>query len=132
MDEAFDDLVEYIEGLSNLYNRNLYEGLDRLATLATWVTKGDSGKSTEPFYLDLSTLEDLVAKPGKHRISHLEDMAKVEALDTMGENRRAEELLDRRRGWCWRRNRRGRAGQGPWSGDCRQLWNASHLGLVAG
>jgi hypothetical protein len=90
--EGFGDLVEYIEGLSDLYNRNLSEGLDRLATLAT---KGDSGKSTEPFCLDLPALENLVAKPGKHRIAYLVDMAKFEALDTIGENQKAVESLHR-------------------------------------
>jgi hypothetical protein len=92
VDEGFGDLVEYIEGLSDHYNRNLSQGLDRLATLAT---KGDSGKSTEPFCLDLPALENLVAKPSKHRIAYLVDMAKFEALDTIGENQKAVESLHR-------------------------------------
>ena len=34
-------------------------------------------------------------KPAKNETAYLVDMAKVEALDTMGENRKAVEILDR-------------------------------------
>ena len=49
----------------------------------------------EPFRLDMSTLDELTAKPAKHDATYLVDMAKVEALNTMGENRKAVELLER-------------------------------------
>ena len=55
----------------------------------------DSQKSVEPFSLDVSTLDALTEKPAKHEVAYLVDMAKVEALDTMGENRKAVELLER-------------------------------------
>ncbi|MFQ6026543.1 MAG: hypothetical protein ACE5Q6_03390 [Dehalococcoidia bacterium] len=57
--------------------------------------EGESGKLSEPFSLDLSPLEKLAGKVTAHQVTYLMDMAKVEALDTMGENRKAVELLDR-------------------------------------
>ena len=90
--QDFDGLVDYIERLADLYNRNLAEGLDHLATL---VPGHDSSKSDGPFFLDLSSLDKLSENPAKHQIAYLVDIAKVEALDTMGENQKAVELLDR-------------------------------------
>ena len=40
-------------------------------------------------------MEILTVKSTAHQVAYLVDMAKVEALDTMGENRRTVELLDR-------------------------------------
>ena len=57
--------------------------------------EGDSQKSIEPFSLNVSTLDGLTEKPAKHETAYLVDMAKVEALDTLGENRKAVELLER-------------------------------------
>lgn len=83
MAERFYQLVAWVEKLVELYNRNLAGGLDRLAALAP---EGNYQKSDEPFYLDESALEKLSGKPAKLQIAHLVDMAKVEALDTMGED----------------------------------------------
>ena len=82
----------YIERLVDLYNRYLAEGLDRLIAI---LPKGDSAQSNEPFSLDVSILDSPTEKPAKHDAAYLVDMARVEALDTIGENRRAIELLDR-------------------------------------
>ena len=82
----------YIERLVDLYNRDLAEELDRLMAL---MPEGDSPQSVEPFSLDASILEGLTEKPAKHEAAYLVDMAKVEALDTMGESRKAVELLER-------------------------------------
>ena len=57
--------------------------------------EGDSQKSVEPFSLNVSTLDGVTEKPAKHETAYLVDMAKVEALDTMGESRKAVEILDR-------------------------------------
>jgi hypothetical protein len=43
----------------------------------------------------VSALDGLTEKAAKHETAYLVDMAKVEALDTMGESRKAAELLDR-------------------------------------
>ncbi len=56
--------------------------------------KGDAQKSLDPFSLNVSTLDKLTEKPAKREAAYLVDMAKVEALGTMGENRKAVELLD--------------------------------------
>ncbi len=48
-----------------------------------------------PFSLEVSTLDGLTEKPAKHEAAYLVDMARVEALNTMGESRKAVELLDR-------------------------------------
>ena len=82
----------YIERLVDLYNQDLAEGLDHLIAL---LPEGDSQKSVEPFSLDLSPLDKLAEKPAAHEVAYLVDMARVEALDTMGENQKAVELLDR-------------------------------------
>ncbi len=90
--QSFEELVGYIERLVGLYNGDLAEGLDCLMTL---LPKVHSQKSVEPFRLDVSTLDGLTEKPAKNEAAYLVDMAKVEALDTMGENQKAVELLDR-------------------------------------
>ena len=90
--QGFEELVGHTERLVDLYNRDLADGLDNLMAL---LPNGDSEKSVEPFSLDWSTLGKLIEKPAAHETAYLVDMAKVEALDTMGENRKAVELLDR-------------------------------------
>ena len=75
-----------------MYKKDLAEGLDRLKAI---LAEGDPQKSVEPFSLDVSTLDELTEKPAKHEAGYLVDMARVEALDTMGENQKAVELLDR-------------------------------------
>ncbi len=90
--QGFEDLVGYIERLVDRYNGDLAEGLDNLRAL---VPEGDSQKSVEPFSLNLSTLDGLTEQQAKHDAAYLVDMAKVEALDTMGEKEKAVELLKR-------------------------------------
>ena len=90
--QGFEELVGYIERLVDLYNRDLAEGLDRLMAL---MPRGDSEQSIEPFNLDVSNLDGLTEQPAKHETAYLVDMARVEALDTMGEKEKAVELLDR-------------------------------------
>ncbi len=90
--QSFEELVGYIERLVVLYNRDLAEGLDRLMAI---LPERDFQKSIEPFSLDVSTLDGLTEKPAKQDAAYLVDMAKVEALDTMGENQKAVAILDR-------------------------------------
>ena len=90
--EGFQELVGYIERLVDLYNRDLAEGLDSLMAI---LPEGTSQKSAEPFRLDVSTLDGLTVKPGKQDAAYLVDMARVEALDTMGEKEKAVAILDR-------------------------------------
>ena len=66
--------------------------MDRLAAM---VSEIDSYNSPEPFCLDVEDLEKLSGKSVDHQVTYLVDMARVEALDTLGENRKAVELLDR-------------------------------------
>jgi len=61
--------------------------LDHLIAL---LPEGDSQKSIGPFALD-----ELTEKPAKHETAYLVDMARVEALDTMGEAMKAVEILER-------------------------------------
>ena len=68
------------------------DGLDSLMAL---LPTGDSQRSVEPFSLNASPLDGLTEKPAKHEAAYLVDMARVEALDTMGESRKAVEILDR-------------------------------------
>ena len=90
--QGFEELVDHTERLVDLFNGNLAKELDRLATLSA---EGESGKPDEPYCLDLSPLDKLTGMVASHQVAYLVDMAKVEALDTMGENRKAVELLDR-------------------------------------
>ena len=90
--EGLEALVGYIERLVDLYHRDLAEGLDRLIALRP---EGDSQKLLDPLSLNVSTLDKLTEKPAKNETAYLVDMARVEALDTMGENEKAVELLDR-------------------------------------
>ncbi|MFQ6026826.1 MAG: hypothetical protein ACE5Q6_04840 [Dehalococcoidia bacterium] len=90
--EGLEELVDHTERLVGLYNRNLAEGLDHLATM---LPECEPVKSNEQFSLDLEALEKLAGRPVPHQAAYLVDLAKVEALDTMGENRKAVELLDR-------------------------------------
>ena len=90
--EHFQELVGYVERLVDLYNKDLAKGLDRLMAI---LPEEDLKKSAEPFSLDVSTLDGLTQKPAKHEAAYLVDMARVEALDTMGEKQKAVELLDR-------------------------------------
>ena len=77
----------------DLYNLDLADGLDHLIAL---LPKGDSQKPIGPFALDVSTLDELTEKPAKHETAYLVDLARVEALDTMGEAMKAVEILERR------------------------------------
>ncbi len=56
---------------------------------------GDCQKSVEPFSLDLSTLDELTEQPARHETSYLVDLARVEALDLIGESWKAVKLLER-------------------------------------
>lgn len=89
---GFDDLVVYIVRLAKLYNCNLAEGLDHLVAS---MTENTSQKSYELFYLDLLGSVKLSEQPTKHQVAYLVHLAKVEALDALGENRKAVELLGR-------------------------------------
>ncbi|MFQ6028639.1 MAG: hypothetical protein ACE5Q6_14225 [Dehalococcoidia bacterium] len=89
---SFAELVGYVENLVSLYNRSIAEDLDRLATMSP---ENDSQKSGEGFILDPTGLLDSIAEPARDQAAYLVDMAKVEALDTMDENQKAVEILDR-------------------------------------
>ena len=71
-----------------------YELLRKNDHLMALLRKGDCQKSVEPFSLDASILW-LTEKPAKRDTAYLVDMAKVEALDTVGEKEKAVELLER-------------------------------------
>ncbi len=90
--EVFEELVDYIVRLVDLYNRDLAEDLERLATM---LPEGVFQESHDSFCLVLSNLDKLTEKPANHQVAYLVDMAKVEALDTIGESGKAVELLDR-------------------------------------
>ncbi len=92
MGQGFEELVGYIKKLVDLYNRDLADGLDHLMAITP---KGDSQISVDSFSLNVSTLDGLTEKPAKHDAAYLVDMARVEALDTMGEKEKAVELLGR-------------------------------------
>ena len=73
-------------------SEDLAEGLDSLMTI---LPEEDSHKSVEPFCLNLSAIDKLTEEPAKRAAAYLVDMARVEALDTIGEKRKVVELLER-------------------------------------
>ena len=91
MEVATATTADEIGLLRLLFSHSDY-GLYRLLAIQP---KGDPQKSVEPFSLDVSTLDELTEKPASHEAAYLMDMARIEALDTLGENRKAVELLDR-------------------------------------
>ncbi len=64
--------------------------------LNVWVGPAGDPDLAEPVTQDtVSTLDELTEKLAKHNAAYLADMARVEALDTMGDKEKAVELLDR-------------------------------------
>ena len=90
--EWFQDLVDHTEKLAQLFNRNLG---DEMVSLQP--APADCEGAAAPISLGLDLGE--VARQTEHfapaQVTYLVDMAKVEALDALGENRRAVELLER-------------------------------------
>ncbi len=104
---AFDNrAVAGVRFLTNapLEEEALVEDVDTALFNALWDVDLPVGseKSIKPFSLNVSTLDGLTEKQAGQSGAYLVEMARVEALDTMVESRKAVELLDRHVGYCLR------------------------------
>ena len=90
--EGFDDRVTLVEKTVDFFNESLAGDIERLEML---LAETGDGKDASPFTIDLESLVGNVHRAAKERVAYLVDMAKADALDLIGENRQALELVDR-------------------------------------
>ncbi len=89
---ALAQLVEHAEKLVNVYNRDLVADLELLDRA---VDGDDAQRSVTRHTIDPSNLLGKTEGAATDEAGYLVDMAKAEALDMMGETRRAVQLVDR-------------------------------------
>ena len=90
--EGFDQLLDLVEKTVGIYNGALAGGIERLEELSK--EPGD-GQRASPLTIDLAGLIESVQGTCREQVTYMVDMAKAEALDLLGENRQALELVDR-------------------------------------
>ena len=83
---------DYKEKTTRIFNESLAEDLDRAERLS--VDMGE-GEDSSPLTVDLAALPNNVQGAIKEQVAYLVDMAKSDALEILGENRQALELVDR-------------------------------------
>ena len=74
------------------YNEDLADGTDRVEGP---LKETENGQDATPLTIDLAELIENVQGAAKGQVAYLVDMAKADALDLLGENRQALELVDR-------------------------------------
>ena len=89
--EGFDQLVALVEKLIANYNEDLAGSLERVEKL---LDDAGDGHRESSLMIHLSGLILNVMGAAKEQVSYLVDMAKADALDLLGETRRASELVD--------------------------------------
>ena len=92
MAEGFDQLLVSVKKLVDIYNQSLAEDIERVDKLLDG--PGD-GHDESPLTLDLARLSENIQAAAKGQVAYMVDMAKADALDLLGETRRAFELVDR-------------------------------------
>jgi len=90
--EGFDQLVALMEKSVGNCNDSLARDIERLERLL--VETGD-GQDESPLTIDLVALVDSVQGAAKEQVTYLVDMAKADALEILGDNRQALELVER-------------------------------------
>ena len=90
--EGLDQLLALMEKLVGNYNEDLTGSIERVENLF-----GETRDGHQPSRLTIgmAVLIDSVQAATKDQVSYLVDMAKADALDLLGENRQALELVDR-------------------------------------
>ena len=90
--EGIDQLLALVEKTVDTYNWDLAGDIERLERLL-----GDTGDGQDESLLtiDMTGLIESAQGAAKGQVAYLVDMAKADALDLLGENRRALELVDR-------------------------------------
>ena len=75
-----------------IYNEALAADIERVAKLL--IATGN-GQDESPLTMDLAGLIENVQGAAKEQVAYMVDMAKVDALELLGETRQAFELVDR-------------------------------------
>ena len=75
-----------------IYNDALAGDIDRLKSA---LTESADGQDESPLTIDLAGLIESAQGAARAQVAYMEDMAKAEALDLLGETRQALELVDR-------------------------------------
>ena len=89
--EGFDDLLALVEKAVANYNEDLADSIERVEKLLG-ETKDEHQRSRLTIYL--AELIESVEGASKEQVAYIVDMAKAEALDLLGENRQAWELVE--------------------------------------
>jgi len=90
--EGFDQLLDSLEKVVDIYNEDLAGDFERVERLLN-----EGGDGHQPYLLTLN-LEELIENTqvaAKGQVAFMVDMAKADALELLGENRQALELVDR-------------------------------------
>ena len=90
--EGFENLLALMEKTVGIYNEDLAGSIERADRL---LAEGRDGQGDSPLTLDTAVLNQKIEKPAISLGTYLVDMAKAEALDILGENRQAIELVER-------------------------------------
>ncbi|MDA1129785.1 MAG: hypothetical protein O2913_13995 [Chloroflexi bacterium] len=90
--EGLDELLALVEKTVNIFNESLVVDLERLERLLN--ETGDRQEGS-PLTIDLARLTENTQVAAKEQAAYLVDMAKADALDLLGEPRKALELVDR-------------------------------------
>ena len=90
--EGFDQLLALVEKLVGNFNEDLAGSIERVEKLFDETRDG-----SQPSRLTIDLVQSIESVQGaaKEQVSYLVDMAKADALDVLGENRQALELVDR-------------------------------------
>ena len=92
VNEGFDQLLNLVEKLIDIYNEALAEDIERSERL---LIEPGEGQDQSPLTIDLAGLVETVQGSDREQVAYLVDMAKADALDLLGETRQAFELIDR-------------------------------------
>ena len=90
--EGFDNLLALVEKTVGIHNEHLAEEIERLEKLL--IEKG-YGQDESPLTIGLADLAELIARLATSQIAYLVDMAKADALDMLGENQKAFQVVER-------------------------------------
>ena len=90
--DGFGHLLDLVEKTVGIYNHNMAENIEGVEA-AVGSTEAENQPS--PLAIDLSKLEESAESTTKEQVSYLVDMAKADALDLLGENGQALELVER-------------------------------------
>jgi len=90
--EGFNQLLTSLEEVVDIYNEDLAGDVERVEKLLN--EEGD-WRQASPLMVDLEGLIENTQSAAKEQVAFMVDMAKADALDLLGENRQALELVDR-------------------------------------